>query len=456
MESSFVKALLTQPHLPSPIFCFADASPEMVAKKVCACLNEMGGWIVIGVSGKQEYVGLPSNDYESKVRQEITEFISPLPLVYVQQESFDGKPVLLVTVPQGSLTPYTYKGRYLIQKDNEIDVPTPDMLSKLLRNSYTSRSDWERVNNLYAKDEDLDERLMAAVYEKGLSLGRLSKNNFGLRGLLSELRLVRTGEVANGAVALFAYDTRNLLPQCRLRIQMMTRGKDADGFEDLYFIEGNVFTVQSKAINYFRERLPRVAYFFSNKTSRYNDFEYPLDVLDEAISNALIHRDYTDISDEVTIFIYADRIEITNSGRLPEKMVSGRSKVLPHGSVLRNPLMAEVFYVAGEMEKTGRGMLLISNTMRDAGRKLPEWTSSNGKTTLIIYNRKEVLEPNERIRSFVNRWPREVVFSKTDYMTSFERQPSKVTAQNDLLIMLKTGLCEKLGSGPKTMYRLLK
>ena len=47
----------------------------------------------------------------------------------------------------------------------------------------------------------------------------------------------------------------------------------------------------------------------------------------------------------MTVFIFADRIEITNSGELAERLVSGRSKVLPHGSVLRNPLMAEIFYV---------------------------------------------------------------------------------------------------------------
>ena len=53
-------------------------------------------------------------------------------------------------------------------------------------------------------------------------------------------------------------------------------------------------------------------------------------------------------------FVFSDRLEITNSGQMPEKMVQGKSTVLPHGSVLRNPLMAEVFYVSGEMEKTGR------------------------------------------------------------------------------------------------------
>ena len=397
MEGSFVKALLAQPHLPSPIFCYAEASPEMVAQKVCACLNETGGWLVIGIDGERNATGV-AEGFAEKLQEEITEFILPLPLVYVQREFFNEKPVVLVTVPKGSLTPYTYKGRYYVLNVNEADVPTPDSLSKILRDSYVFRSDWERLNNLYASEENLNEKLMGEVYEKGLSLGRLSKNTTGLRSLLSELHMVRSGEVTNGAVALFAYNTKNLLPQCRLRIQLMARGKDADSYEDLFFIEGNVFDVQRKAIDYFKERLPRVAYFFADRTGRYNDFEYPIDVLDEAISNALIHRDYTDISDEVTVFIFADRIEITNSGELAERLVSGRNKVLPHGSVLRNPLMAEIFYVSGEMEKTGRGMLLISNTMRDAGRKLPEWTSANGKTTLKIYNKKEDLpdEPGTR------------------------------------------------------------
>lgn len=228
----------------------------------------------------------------------------------------------------------------------------------------------------------------------------------------------------------------------------------ADSYDDLYFIEGNIFDMQKQTIDYFKERLPRVAYFYADKSGRYNDFVYPIDVLDETISNALIHRDYSDISDEVTVFIYADRLEITNSGELPAKMVSGKSKVLPHGSVLRNPLMAEVFYVSGEMEKTGRGMMLISGTMRDAGRRLPVWTSANGRTTLRIYNTSDAVEPNERIRYFLSRRQRGSVFTKADYVAAFDAAPSKGTAQNDLVLMLKLGLTEKLGDGPSTKYKV--
>ena len=116
--------------------------------------------------------------------------------------------------------------------------------------------------------------------------------------------------------------------------------------------------------------------------------------------------------------------------------------------------MAEVFYVAGAMEKTGRGMLLISNTMRKAGRKLPEWTSANGKTTLRIYSKKEAFVVNDRIKIFLTGKKKGDVFSKSDYTEAFDPKPSKGTVQNDLLLMVKAGLTEKIGDGPSTKYRI--
>lgn len=455
MEDSFVKALLSQQHLPLPVLCIEEGVVEPIVRTICACLNGVGGWIVVGIDEKHHNAGQLSADLADKIMAEITHCMMPLPLVYVHREVYNGADVVLVTIPQGSLPPYTYKGRYYVLQNGAVVEPTQDNLARLLRNSYGVRSEWERLNNLYATEGDLDEILMSRVYEKGLSLGRLTEDKSGLRGLLSELQMLKASEISNGAVALFARDTKGLLPQCRLRIQLMSGGKDADRYEDLFFIEGNLFEVQKKTIAYFKDRLPRVAYFFKDRTGRYSDFEYPVEVLDEAISNALIHRDYTDISDEVTVFVYADRIEITNSGALPEKLVSGKTKVLPHGSVLRNPLMAEVFYVAGEMEKTGRGMLLISNTMREAGRKLPEWTSSNGRTTLSIYSTRDVVEPNDRIMDFVHRWNCDEEFTKADYMAFFEKGISRITALNDLKLMQKLHLCEKLGQGPNTRYKLV-
>ena len=116
-----------------------------------------------------------------------------------------------------------------------------------------------------------------------------------------------------------------------------------------------------------------------------------------SITNALIHRDMSETSEEVLIFIYADRIEITNVGEMPDNMVKRKNIVLPHVSSLRNPLMAEVFHIAGKMEKTGRGLKLIHDQMDDLGRKLPEWESKDGRTKLTIYRSPMIQKDNSRV-----------------------------------------------------------
>ncbi|MCK9313989.1 MAG: putative DNA binding domain-containing protein [Methanocorpusculum sp.] len=454
MENSFVESLLAQTNLPLPICCKAEFDKESVARTVCAYLNANGGWIVLGVDEKHRYVGLPVGNVETLIQREVVEGIVPLPLVYVQRELFDGSPVVLITVMKGSLGLYTYNGKYYVMAGETAVQPDSDRMSRLLRDSLPVRSGWEGDSCLMAEVEDLDEELMADVYEKGLKKGRITESSDGLRSTLSDIRLMTVSKITNGAVALFAKETRSLLPQCRIRIQLMLKGKAASQFDDTYTIEGNIFTALEQTISYFKDRLPRVSLFYADKTGRYDDLVYPLDVIDEAVSNALIHRDYTDRMDEVTVFIYADRMEITNSGQLPKQMVSGKSKVLPHGSVLRNPLMAEVFYISGEMEKTGRGMQLISGKMQETGKRLPEWASRNGKTTLCIYNLGENVSQNVRVSQFRDSHQKGMLFSKADYMTAFEKEVSKGTAQNDLLLMLKAGICEKVGSGPQTKYRL--
>lgn len=454
MESSFVEMLLSQKHLPSPVKCISHADTDTIAKTICAFLNAQGGWIVVGIDDEHDYVGIKDVEIENKIQYEITNNISPLPLVYVQKESYEGEQIILITVIKGSLQPYSYKNKYYISRDNTVVSPSSDEISRLMRDSFSIKSGWESIVNLYADQDALNIELMNVIYHRGVLSGRLAESKNGLQSILSELQLLDSYEIKNGAVALFAENIRNFLPQCRVRIQLMSKGKTADRFDDSIVIEGNIFHILDETMTYFRERLPKQSLFLEGKTTRIDDYIYPMDVLDEAISNALIHRDYSDSFDEVTIFIYSDKIEITNSGRLPDKLIKSKNEVLPHGSVLRNPLMAEIFYIAGEMEKTGRGMALISSRMKEMGKKLPEWTSFNNRTTLTIYNKTGKVMLNGRIENFLLSRSHGDVFSKTDYIESFEKPPSKVTAQNDIQSMLSLGLCEKIGNGPSTKYKI--
>jgi hypothetical protein len=99
-------------------------------------------------------------------------------------------------------------------------------------------------------------------------------------------------------------------------------------------------------------------------------------------------------------------------------------------------------------------MPLISNKMKELGKKLPEWTISNNRTTLIIYNKLEKVVVNERVKMFLDSHSSNYIFTKSEYIDFFDKKPSKITAQNDIQSMLKSMLCEKIGNGPATKYKI--
>jgi ATP-dependent DNA helicase RecG len=95
--------------------------------------------------------------------------------------------------------------------------------------------------------------------------------------------------------------------------------------------------------------------------------------------NAFVHRDYTDFSGGLSVFIYPKRLEIWNSGELPEG-ITVKGLNTGHISVLRNPDIAHVLYLRGMMEKLGRGSVLIQKACVDRGLPKPEWKSDRGVT----------------------------------------------------------------------------
>ncbi len=449
MENSFIYSLIQQNHLPLPLIFLSKYNADITGKMICALLNEKGGWIILGIDEEKNIYGL-NNEKTTSIQEEINH-ITPLPLVYLQSETIERKNIVLITVSPGVLPPYTYKGHYYLRTNNDAVLPNTDKMATLIRDSTNVQLSWEGDQCLTAEDECFDNNLMHEVYQTGLNSKRLIPYEEGLKGLLSELRLLTVMSITNGAVALFSTHTQRLLPQCRIRIQLMLNGKTANEYNDTFYIEGNLFYCLHQTLSYFQNRLPVVSKFSTNTVIRNDMLLYPIEVLDEAITNALIHRDYTNRCDEITIFIYNDKLEITNPGEMPKNIIKSNTKILPHNSILRNPLMAEIFYIAGRMEKTGRGLILISNKMKELGRKPPEWQVSNGRTTLTIYLKKNQKQINLRITNFLNSY-KSISFTRHDYQVI--NNISDKSAKNDISIMLDEGWIIRRGTGPSTIYEL--
>lgn len=432
---------------------FAAYDAEKVMETVCAFLNNRGGWIVIGIDGNQMLTAVDVKETVADIQMRAASQIKPLPLLYVHEEPYKEGEVVLLTVMKGGLPPYSYNGRYYVEQSGMATEPDKDDISILLRNS-SLVSNWERATHVDAEWDDLDETLMAQVVKSGHDNDRLDKETQTGEALLGGLGLKDISFVKNGAVALFAYNAEALLHQCRLRIQVMLGGKSANRYEDTCELKGNLFSLLDQVHDYFVHRLPMASAFSDTDWDRMNSVAFPLDVVDEAVTNALIHRDFGNVWDEVLVYIYADRMEVVNPGEMPKDLVRKKYEVLPHISTPRNPLMAEIFFIADKMEKTGRGMKLIHDGMEALGARLPEWESRNGRTKLTVYRTPFVKKLNGRIVAFLSTRKVGEVFTKKDYMASAP-DLTEATAKKDLAQMVEQRLCRKEGAGPSSRYVVL-
>jgi len=86
--------------------------------------------------------------------------------------------------------------------------------------------------------------------------------------------------------------------------------------------------------------------------------------LREAVLNAIIHKDYA-TGTPVQISVYADKLMIWNPGQLPPSWTAAKLKQ-KHASLPFNPVIANVFFRAGEIEAWGRGVERIFAACREA------------------------------------------------------------------------------------------
>jgi ATP-dependent DNA helicase RecG len=250
---------------------------------------------------------------------------------------------------------------------------------------------------------------------------------------------------------LFGKEPTYFLPQCRARIIHFGESKSANEYADTLIVEDNLFKSFRRIQDYFKKNLPIQSQFSDTNWQRKDQSKYPLKALDEAVINAMMHRDYSDPTGEVFIGIYSDKIEVVNSGELPESLKDANLKK-SHRSIPPNPVITHMVYLCGMIEKVGRGTVLITELFDEYGLAEPHWKSKNGGTTLTLPGKPKTIEFNERMRSFVLTLEKGQQFGREDYERFFQNNISEKTARLDIGKLLDGNWLEKIGEGPATKY----
>ena len=90
---------------------------------------------------------------------------------------------------------------------------------------------------------------------------------------------------------------------------------------------------------------------------RVERYPFPLSAVREAVVNAIVHKNYP-AGVPIQIRVYENRLVVGNSCILPEGW-SVEDLLVPHPSDPHNPKIANVFFLAGQIESWGRGVQKI-------------------------------------------------------------------------------------------------
>lgn len=104
----------------------------------------------------------------------------------------------------------------------------------------------------------------------------------------------------------------------------------------------------------------------------------------EAITNAIIQRDYMDLGSEIYIDMYDDRMEIYSPGGMMDGKRIQNLNLFHVPSKRRNPLLADFFNRLDLMERRGSGVKKI--TMPISSMNICQPNLSARSVVHLIYN----------------------------------------------------------------------
>lgn len=172
----------------------------------------------------------------------------------------------------------------------------------------------------------------------------------------------------------------------------------------------------------------------------------PREAFREAIANALVHRCW-DVRANIKVGMFADRIEITSPGGLPAGITE--ELYLAGGpSVARNPILANVFFRLGHIERFGTGIPRILDEYAHETVS-PSFALRDSSITVMlpVTVLENVTLDEEAILAVLAKGS-----ALTRSQISEKTQLSKSKAIRTLNALVEKGLVTKVGEGRSVRY----
>jgi ATP-dependent DNA helicase RecG len=432
------------------------------AETLCAFLNTKGGMVVLGVTPHGKLVGQHVAD---RTQQDIANMLrrfeppAPITLERLPIPETDCEALILEATPTGEVLPFVYDGRPYERMGTTTSVMPQEKYQQLLLNRIHNRRRWENAPAAGLTLEMLDQEEVLHTMRSGVSVGRLPEStSFNPADILDRLGLRVSGHILPAAVVLFGTRFLPEYPQCHLRMARF-KGIDKTEFVDNRQIHGHGFHLLDEAMLFLQRHLPVAGRIEPGLFERVDEPLFPLLALREALVNAVCHRDYSIAGGAISLGIYDDRLEIWSDGTLPFHLRVEDLK-RDHRSRPRNPLIADVFYRRGLVERWGRGTQKIVELCVRAGHPEPEFLEEAGAVGVrfipsgYIAPHRVAHDLTARQREILHLLAQKGMVALREIRAAMPAPPADRTLQEDLAYLRKIGLVEAQGRGRGASYRL--
>lgn len=431
-----------------------------IGRTVGAFLNSDGGQIYCGVADDGTILGIEGDAeaHAQALERDLKKLISPISLFTVDVASVNEKPVIVIEVPKGYDRPYVFKGAVYLRTEAQTITADAAALKVMVREQADTPVRWEK-RTAPISDSDLDADEIRAAVRKVESTGRFTfTDRDDNLAVLADFALYQGGAFTNAADVLFSKRPTLRLPQCRVHLVQFAGDKADDVYKDNRPFEGPLSRVFSEALGALRAAIPIQSVFLPGEDRRIDQPAYDFQALGEGLVNAFVHRDYSAHSGGIRIQLFENRIEIWNSGRLPDGL-SPYDLRHNHASILVNPDIANVFAAQDLMERLGRGTEKIVSASNALGARPPVWRDEPSGVTLTIFRAIQTesgvtVELNERQKRLLLDLQPGDSFTPRAYQERYAAALTPRQARRDLEELEALKWLVREGATRSTKYRL--
>lgn len=416
---------------------------DKVRKTLAAFANGAGGDLYIGVADDGTVLGVDDPDQVCQsVNSVIRDSIYPpmVGLVETRLVEAEGKTVVDVRVAPGNARPYYLNRSSLdsiyIRVGNTTQPATPEQAARLFRESdpvpYEERVSREQDLTFGVTEERFREAGLAFEPKKNLTLGFWRARDRAWTNL-----------------------ARLFSDQCRAEVKVITFLDDAktqSGAPAVY--SGSVLSLERSLMTMLSQiNEPYWEMPADGTAERKNHCLVDPKALREGLVNIIAHRDYENTAASV-IHITPSAIEMASIGGLASTLTADQV-LLGLFTDCRNKGLSRIFASLGLMENAGSGVTKIRAAY-------PDWDLRDLVEITPTYVRLRL--PKSRPPVLANLTPAEQraygFASSAREFTRLELQQaldvSQPTANRLAAALVKAGLLEKRGSGPRIRYRLIR